>query len=58
MWWGAIAPPPPTSRQIANLSEIFILSEVRKCLSYSDKTAIISKFQTNQLAIFADNVTF
>ncbi len=32
---------------IANLSEIFILSEVRKYMSYSDKTVIISKFPTN-----------
>ena len=40
---GAIA----TSRRIVNLSEIFILSEVRKYVSFSDKTVIISKFPTN-----------
>ena len=43
--WGGNCP--PTSRRIVNLSEIFILSEVRKYKSYSDKTVIISKFPTN-----------
>ncbi len=43
--WGSNCPPTP--RRIANLLEIFILSEVRKYTSYSDKTVIISKFPTN-----------
>ncbi len=45
--WGGGGNCPPTSRRIVNLSEIFILLEVRKYMSYSDKTVIISKFPTN-----------
>ena len=47
--WGGAIPPPlhPTSCQIANLSEIFILLEVRKYMRFSDKMVFISKFPTN-----------
>ncbi len=36
---------PPTSRRIANLSEIFILSEVRRHMSYSIKRLLYQNFR-------------
>ncbi len=42
----------PTSRRIANLSEIFILPEVRKYMSYSDKTVIIFKISDKLIGNF------